>query len=379
MSIAARKARTVVYVKELSLAILEEKSGESVICFTDESYVNVRHKIQFTWYSPWTPQGNEVGGPSGPGERIILLHAICNNGLIGEDISESEGSKDLSKSFPSAQHFFAGGFVGDQDYHKNMDGDLFINWIRNRFSPAFEAKFPGKKCILVMDNASYHSPKDSEFIKLGGNKSEIIASLKSLNVNSIQVERQGNIINYPDTTWGERKSSSAPSTSELLAALKIHVALNPQRQRSAVQKFFDSKGWQIIWTPPYTPQTQPIEKVWGYAKHFIASIFSPSRNLSVLLEDTLQAFYGEPPSDHPGVTTELCQKVISHTYRWCDDFINLHMHDGGNLSTLATHLQNNPDEEAVPVENDDQIDGAREEGENEIQDIFDFDYLSDDN
>jgi len=46
MSRSARIARTVIYVKELSLAIEEEKLGNSIICYTDESYVNVRHKIE---------------------------------------------------------------------------------------------------------------------------------------------------------------------------------------------------------------------------------------------------------------------------------------------------------------------------------------------
>ena len=35
MSIAARRARIVIYVKELSLAISEENLGGAVICFTD--------------------------------------------------------------------------------------------------------------------------------------------------------------------------------------------------------------------------------------------------------------------------------------------------------------------------------------------------------
>ena len=81
MTIAARRARTVVYVQELSLAISEEEKGGAVICFTDESYVKVRHKPQFTWFSDATPTENEVGKPIGRKERAILLHAIFKEGL----------------------------------------------------------------------------------------------------------------------------------------------------------------------------------------------------------------------------------------------------------------------------------------------------------
>jgi len=372
MTIAARIARTVIYVKELSLAISEENLGGAVICFTDESYVNVRHKIQFTWWSPHSPQRNEVGGPSGRGEREILLHAMCKFGLIGGDISGRAEASDLKKSLPSAQHFFVGGYIGE-DYHKNMDGDFFIQWLLHRFIPAFDAKFPHKKCILVLDNAPYHHAKDEEFITLGGTKKEIMDGLRKLNVDYVDVRREGRIKRMNSTTWNHRKSLYAPSAVELLDALKVAVVSHPECQLSAVQKIFNQKGWQLIFTPPYTPQCQPIEKVWAYVKHHIASVFEPNRNAAVLLSQTILAFYGDPFSDWPGVTEEFCQSIINHSYKWCDQFIDMHMKEGGNLFTLAAHLSENPVEEAVPVGILDEIEGAREEGENELYDVFDFD------
>jgi hypothetical protein len=372
MTIAARRARTVIYLKELSLAISEENLGSAVICFTDESYVNVRHKIQFTWWSPYSPQRNEVGGPSGAGEREILLHAISKFGLIGGDISGRSEALDLKKSLPSAQHFFVGGYIGE-DYHKNIDGDFFIQWLLHRFIPAFEVKFPHKKCILVLDNAPYHHAKDGEFIKLGGTKKEIIDNLNKLNVNSIEVRREGRVKRMDSSTWTHKKSLYAPSTTELLDALKISVASHPESQLSAVQKIFNQRGWQLIFTPPYTPQCQPIEKVWAYVKHHIASLFEPHRNAAVLLTQTILAFYGHPFNDWPGVTEEFCQSLINHSYNWCNQFIHMHMKEGGNLSTLAEAIRENPLEEAVVEEIEDEVEGAREDGENEVDDIFDFD------
>jgi transposase len=359
-------------MKELSLAISEENLGGAVICFTDESYVNVRHKIQFTWFSPLSPQRNEVGGPSGRGEREILLHAICKFGLIGDDISGRAEASDLKKSLPSAQHFFVGGYIGE-DYHKNIDGDFFIQWLLHRFIPAFDVKFPHKKCILVLDNAPYHHAKDAEFIKLGGSKAEIIEGLRKLNVDTIDVRREGRVKRMNSSTWNHRRSLYAPSTSELLDALKVAVASHPESQLSAVQKIFNQRGWQLIFTPPYTPQCQPIEKVWAYVKHHIASLFEPHRNAAVLLSQTILAFYGDPFSDWPGVTEEFCQSLINHSYKWCNQFIDMHMKEGGNLFTLAAHLSENPIEEAVSVEIEDEVEGAREEGENEVYDVYDFD------
>ena len=114
-------------MKELSLAIKEENSGNAVICYSDESYVNVRHRIQYTWYSIYSPIKNEVGGPGGKGERKIIIHAITKFGLVGGD---SSNNIDLSKTLPagkkSAQHFFVGGYIGE-DYHKSMDDEMYVN------------------------------------------------------------------------------------------------------------------------------------------------------------------------------------------------------------------------------------------------------------
>ena len=44
----------------------------------------------------------------------------------------------------------------DGDYHKNMDGEMFMKWIRERLLPAVEKLYPDKKVYFVLDNAPYH-------------------------------------------------------------------------------------------------------------------------------------------------------------------------------------------------------------------------------
>ena len=51
----------------------------------------------------------------------------------------------------------------------------------------------------------------------------------------------------------------------------------------------------------------------------------------------------------------------------------MHMKEGGNLFALTDHFSENPVEEAVPVGILDEVEGAREEGENEGCNVFDFD------
>ena len=42
------------------------------------------------------------------------------------------------------------------DYHKNMDSKKFMLWVKTCLIPTFKAEFPGKKMVLIMDNAPYH-------------------------------------------------------------------------------------------------------------------------------------------------------------------------------------------------------------------------------
>ena len=64
-----------------------------------------------------------------------------------------------------------------------------------------------------------------------------------------------------------------------------------------------------------------------------------------------------------GVTEEFCRSVIDHSRTWCDSFISEHVFPGGSLDSLATWLDNHPEEEAVADPNQDIIDGIGEEAE----------------
>jgi hypothetical protein len=55
-----------------------------------------------------------------------------------------------------------------------------------------------------------------------------------------------------------------------------------------------------------------------------------------------------------------------------NQFIHHHIKEGGDLSSLATWLADNPQEEAVEDENEDIKEGAIQEIEEDQYDIFDF-------
>jgi transposase len=367
MELSARKARTVDYIKQLSLAKKLEDSDNYLICYMDESYVNLNHKIQYTWYSKKSEIGNEVGGKPGKGERAIIIHAITKFGLLGGEIDNN----NLGEIMQSSQHIFTGGYIGE-DYHKNMNSDLFINWINNRFISSFNHAFPGKKCVLILDNASYHHTKCDKFLSLSGNKKELINELEKTGISSFNVVRKNRILKMDKIHWGKAKSLISPTSLEIKHQLGLEIQKNPQNQISKLKEIFDPLGWKLVYTPPYTPETQPIEKVWAFVKNYVAKHYNTNEKMNDLIVEIKRGFYGFSDENHPGVTPQLCSNIINHCLSWCNDFIDKNMHPGGNLSSLANYLNENTEEIIPNLDNSILIDAEREEEEEKNRDIFDF-------
>ena len=111
------------------------KSGRRIV-YLDESWVNVNHQPGKEWTSIDGSLGR--GTPTGKGERIIILHAGDSNGFVD-----------------GCQLVFTSKHCDGRDYHGEMNGDVFRQWVDNQLLPALS-----DRSIIIMDNASYHSVID---------------------------------------------------------------------------------------------------------------------------------------------------------------------------------------------------------------------------
>ena len=59
--------------------------------------------------------------------------------------------REMGEGEHTAEYLFLGKSKGD--YHDSMNDKNFAEWVDERLVPTFEAKFPGKRMILVLDNA----------------------------------------------------------------------------------------------------------------------------------------------------------------------------------------------------------------------------------
>ena len=101
------------------------------------------------------------------GKRICIVHAITKDGPLttrdvsgvphyGDHFVKARGGKSLKpRTMEEGEHTAEYLFVGNTkgDYHESMNSQNFDEWVQQRLVPTFEAKYPGKKTILVLDNA----------------------------------------------------------------------------------------------------------------------------------------------------------------------------------------------------------------------------------
>ena len=173
-----RKNRLRKHWLQRDLALKMQARGDAVLVYMDESYVHQNHFPKECWYHPGRPK---VVRPAGKGQRLIIVHAITKHGLLrycarGPDNPPAPAEFDSSIQ-PTAEMVFREKSARG-DYHDQMDCDTFMLWMERRMLPAFEASFPDKTCILVLDNAPYHHGRHRDgFWCKEHNKTECVEKL----------------------------------------------------------------------------------------------------------------------------------------------------------------------------------------------------------
>ena len=188
--------------------------------YLDESYVNKNHSNDYVWYfgedGPW------VQKPTGKGERLIIMNAITIDGWVPE-------AKMVFKSTKKTG-----------DYHGQMNHELFAKWFKEKLIP----NIPDNS-LIVMDNASYHNILSSHSTPTStSSKKKIRDWLEKNNIACREDCLKAEMVEIL------KKIASAP----------IYI----------IDKIADEYGHEVIRTPPYHPELQPIEICWGVVKNDMA-------------------------------------------------------------------------------------------------------------
>lgn len=218
--------------------------------YLDESYINKNHSNDFTWY--WNEDGPWVQKPTGKGERLIIINAITKDGWV-------PGAKLLFKSTKKTG-----------DYHGQMNWDNFCKWFTEQLLPNIP-----KRSLIILDNAAYHNVLAARS-----------APTPYCTKDQIRTWLEGN--NIPC-----RDDCLKPELIELLKK----VAPEPTYELDEIARKY---GHEVVRTPPYHPELQPIEMCWGITKNEVA------RNCDF----TMKGLEEQLGKAFKKVTAETCQKII---------------------------------------------------------------------
>ncbi len=232
--------------------------------YLDESYVNKNHSNDYTWY--FGEDGPCVQKPAGKGERLIIMNAITKNGWV-------PGAKLVFKSTKKTG-----------DYHGQMNLELFSKWFESKLLPNIP-----EKSLIIMDNASYHNCVASYSTPTSSCKKEEIIQ------------------------W--LKQNKIPVRDDCLKAELIEILerLSPA-PTYIIDEIAKSQGHEVLRTPPYHPELQPIETCWGIVKNEVA------RNCNFTMENLVMQL----DKAFEKVTSKTCEGLIKKIRQlensfWQDD------------------------------------------------------------
>lgn len=244
------RAKRIDFLKQIRKCRQEKRP----IVYMDESYVLSSHVSQRGWCD-----GSLEGYKSSlnKGQRAIIVHAGGDMGFI-----------------PNACLVWKAGTT-DGDYHDQMNHDNFMMWTKNQLLP----NLPPNSTIVI-DNASYHNVEVN----------------KAPNSNSKKVD----MINWLCERGIEHDSKAFKP--ELYSLIKLHKDHN---KVFVFDNLLKQSGHFVLRLPPYHPDLNPIEMIWGIIKNHVAQ-----KNVTNKMDDTIALCKNKIEEISVDEWKKVCNKVI---------------------------------------------------------------------
>lgn len=191
------------------------------IVYLDETYINDNYTTSKQW-SDGTASGFK--GKIGKGARFIIVHAGSENGFIPGALLAFRSKSDTS------------------DYHGEMNSTNFYKWLVEQLVPNLPPK-----SVVVVDNASYHNHLHQP-PPTAANRKDVI---KEWLTGKVELD--------PAVKWTKTK---------LVEKLR---EIRPQYLQYKIDGLLKQHGHDILRLPPYHPNLNPIEEIWGIKKRRVAA------------------------------------------------------------------------------------------------------------
>lgn len=293
------------YLLDLANAyeLSETEDSDYIMVFTDESYIHSNSAPKMTWKK----EGDRVPRTRSKGTRICILHAITKDGPLTHAADAAPASVRFTGTKAKTMHQVPPGtndeytceylFIGKNntgDYHDMMNNKNFSEWVDTKLVPTFQKRYPGKKMILVLDNARYHHNIPLE--PLGTMKKGLLIDYLiakecyALTVNGTSYATRDDA--FKGTASASNKGTA---TKEAIAkaALMWFRENKPDMLKSTLVTSFQARGWKVLFTPPYCPDLQPIELFWAAGKNWARfQNLAHLRSVSQCIDHLREGWYG---------------------------------------------------------------------------------------
>ena len=215
----------------------ELDNSNRTLVYLDETFINKNYSgSDFSWYCcNWKDDpeldksyGPFINKPSGKGERLIILNAVTKNGWV-------KGARLVFQAKSNSG-----------DYHGSMDEENFTKWFTKQLLPNIP-----DNAVIIMDNASYHNTYKEDGVPPLNSKKIIL-----------QQWLEENKIDYGEDFL----------RSQLIELINIHRPPRVYKLDDMLENDpkYRSRGIEILRTPQYHPEFQPIEKCWAVVKQHMA-------------------------------------------------------------------------------------------------------------
>ena len=215
----------------------EVDASDRPCIYLDETFINKNYTgSEQSWYCEnWNEDpfldksfGPYINKPSGKGGRYIILNAVTENGWV-------DGARLVFKAKSNTG-----------DYHGSMDENNFTKWFTTQLLP----NIPDNS-VVIMDNASYHNVfSDDGVPSLTSKKTELQKWLTSKNIPFDKDHLRPQLIDMINNHRPSRK-------------YKLDTLLQ-------TDPLYKDRNIEILRTPQYHPELQPIEKCWAIVKQYMA-------------------------------------------------------------------------------------------------------------
>ncbi|XP_060878988.1 uncharacterized protein LOC132951224 isoform X2 [Metopolophium dirhodum] len=206
--------------------------------------------------------------PSGEGKRLIVVHIGSADGFVEGGLLCFESKKNTA------------------DYHDEMNGDTFYDW--------FCGVLPRLKdnCVIVMDNASYHSVKKDPVPTTTWKKEDIQNWLKS----------KGVVLDKPMVKF---------------RLLDMVNEIRPRHDKYVIDELAKQYDCIILRLPPYHCELNAIELAWPLVKNYVSM-----NNTTFKLADVKQLLIEGAERVKPTIWKNLISQTKAEEDKlWKIDFI----------------------------------------------------------